>query len=509
MLPWINSPIYPDEVSMHIYLGRYFQDSGKITGLYQLCLSNYKNINDIFAIPAALFSYMDLKLNLYQFKIFSLFLPFLFALTLNYINYKKNRINNFSFLIGFIGVAGSSLALARNELFQFFNVLICIVSYAYLIEYKKKCIFDYAIVSILIVSGLLSIYSHLQGIIFLPLTFYCIYRVISKYYKNYYLLVIILITFIYLLYVAYFFHHFNCQEYPSVVKFISKMGMQLSDLSKKDFIFIFIEKFNKYFSAFYYLDQYPARYLPGIKIDNQLSQILLNSILKYFIIFNLFLSMSILIYSLYIIYINRYSNESNLSSYITALFVISPALILVVYDPVFNFYRAIFINFILGIGASIFFASTALPLLIRRLLAYYWILLSVVVLLSAIINITLFSPKFIGAEPYEGPSIKSFTNWNQLQYEVIELADKCNVDLSLGRAVVDDLTYSSLKKFPSLYPITYLALQAEIIGISTEDALSRLKPNFILARCQYMEGTKIGIPFTSRLNNLCCYKLTP
>jgi len=143
--------------------------------------------------------------------------------------------------------------------------------------------------------------------------------------------------------------------------------------------------------------------------------------------------------------------------------------------------------------------------LVSSIVKIYWVILGGVILICSIVNFSLFTPKFLPPVSFAGPSISIFTNWSRLNEDINHLAAQCGVDFSRGGVVVDDLTYSGLKGFPSIYPITYLALQAEILSVPSDVVVAKLKPNFVLARCGYMEGTKIGLPFTAKSGELCCH----
>jgi hypothetical protein len=506
---WIFSPIYPDEVAMHISLGRYHQDSGLLAGLYQLCTSNYRLVNYFFLLPASIISLLDLHLLFIGFRYISFLVPILLIILTVYINLKSSKFYNLSSLIGFIGIAGSGLILARYELFQLINIFVCVLSYVYLMRYKNEKIYDLTLLLLLTISALFSIYAHIQGLLFLPLTFYCFFRIFCAFVKPKISLMISLILLFLFIYYGIKFQNFNCQEYPEITSFVKKMGTNISDISSFYFFESLITKFDIYISSFLYLQSFPANYIPDIPIDSLEKFTIINFLISSLVLINILISILIVLFFTYNI-VNIFSvKKNNLPSEILfyqhiSFLLISPAILLLLYDPILNFYRVIFINFILGIGISIFFSRITLPIIISYVVKIYWAILGGVILICSIVNFSLFTSKFLPPVSFTGPSVSIFTDWSRLNEDINHLAAQCGVDLSRGGVVVDDLTYSGLKKFPSIYPITYLALQAEILSVPSDVVVAKLKPNFVLARCGYMEGTKIGLPFTAKSGELCC-----
>jgi hypothetical protein len=59
-----------------------------------------------------------------------------------------------------------------------------------------------------------------------------------------------------------------------------------------------------------------------------------------------------------------------------------------------------------------------------------------------------------------------------------------------------------MSRYPIVYPVTYLALQADIAKIGITEVIARVRPNYAFARCGYLQGTKIG--FTHQSGELCC-----
>ena len=58
------------------------------------------------------------------------------------------------------------------------------------------------------------------------------------------------------------------------------------------------------------------------------------------------------------------------------------------------------------------------------------------------------------------------------------------------------------RRYPVLYSITYLGLQAEVAGIDISEVIARVQPNYALARCDVLRNTKIG--YQHQRGPLCC-----
>ena len=490
---------------MHIHLGRYFQDNGIISGLFQLCKSNYRSIFGVAIIPAAVISYFDQILSLTQFRYISVAIIISIIAVVSFMNFGKKNLTHFAILISFIGVAGSSLVFARYEMFQLLNILICLVTYTIFINSIPIKIVKVFSFIILILSFLLSIFSHIQGLLFLPLNIYCIYLILRK--NNIFTLFILGLTFVLFLYLSISFNQFQCQEQPSIVNFVSNMKFTINDIANANFYNSFLTKLHLFNSSIYFSITYPINYLPGINSEEWFYPLILNNVITFLLSINfLFILLFIIVFfkSIISLFRNKIFHDYYYY-YLLIFFLLLPILILFTFDSVLNFYRVIFLNFLFSICSSIFLARFKFYNGFKFLINTYISIIVALVILSSFINYDYFNKKFLEHSTLNSPSISSFTNWSYLDERINRVAAKCGVDFGLGRIIVDDLTYSGLKKYSNLFPLTYIALQADILKISVDDALLELQPNYAIARCAYMEGTKIGYPETAREGEICCY----
>jgi hypothetical protein len=176
-----------------------------------------------------------------------------------------------------------------------------------------------------------------------------------------------------------------------------------------------------------------------------------------------------------------------------------PVIFLFLYDSSQNFYRSFFLNFLTAILLALLLSR--LPLArVRTATTLYFGLCGAVVIASLAVNLAWFTGKLSAG--YEGPSISVNHDWDAIGLDVKGLAADCDMDLSKGRIVVDDMTYDSLKSYPLIYPVTYMALSAGIVKSTMAEIIGQLRPNYVIARCDTLEGMSIG--YQKSKDQLCC-----
>jgi hypothetical protein len=77
------------------------------------------------------------------------------------------------------------------------------------------------------------------------------------------------------------------------------------------------------------------------------------------------------------------------------------------------------------------------------------------------------------------------------------------MDLQRGRIIVDDLTQAGVFSRPVTIPVTYLTLQASLIGMSLHDAAVSVKANYAILQCHYFN--LLGVQPQGRAGDICCY----
>ena len=285
------------------------------------------------------------------------------------------------------------------------------------------------------------------------------------------------------------------------------MKFTINDIANANFYNSFLTKLHLFNSSIYFSITYPINYLPGINSEEWFYPLILNNVITFLLSINfLFILLFIIVFfkSIISLFRNKIFHDYYYY-YLLIFFLLLPILILFTFDSVLNFYRVIFLNFLFSICSSIFLARFKFYNGFKFLINTYISIIVALAILSSFINYDYFNKKFLEHSTLNSPSISSFTNWSYLDERINRVAAKCGVDFGLGRIIVDDLTYSGLKKYSNLFPLTYIALQADILKISVDDALLELQPNYAIARCAYMEGTKIGYPETAREGEICCY----
>ncbi len=122
-------------------------------------------------------------------------------------------------------------------------------------------------------------------------------------------------------------------------------------------------------------------------------------------------------------------------------------------------------------------------------------------LASAWANLTWFASKLEAG--YEGPSLSVSRDWRGMRRDVLTLAQKCGADLPSGRIIVDDATQQAMMSFPATTPVTYVALQASLVGESFLTSLNRFHPNSALMLCSSFPAT--GLKIDGQSGELCCH----
>jgi hypothetical protein len=510
---WHFMPIYPDEIAFRLQMGRYTQDQGVLHGLYALCASNVKQTPLLFVLPAWILSWLELNLSPIDGRILPL-ITVLSALFLA-IWFAVRRVNPAAAVVAttaFVGVAGSGLVLARYEYMQTLNIACCLGAFSFLEAPSQRAAFRYGFLALLLVSSLLSLYAHIQGLLFLPLTLYLAYRLVLPGLGKSRTALLMISLLGLMTQAAITFRHSTCAGYPEIEQFWANMTFNWSELESVNPVSWLFHKLGNYLRSFQYKGSYSIDYLPGIIVQNawqRHSLTLLNFGVQIVLLANVLISLTVAVKaSITVIkeYADRYRDKASDGKFRQApeqmlglaLFLL-PIIFLFLYDSVHAFYRSFFLNFLLAILLTL--SLSRLPTTGRRLMAnWYFALCGTVVLASLAVNMWWFTPRLHAG--YEGPSISFNRDWAGINRDVAALAQDCNMDLRKGRIVVDDMTYESVKRYPMIYAVTYLDLQADVVKISMAEVIARVRPNYAVARCASLDGTKVG--FSHRRGELCC-----
>jgi hypothetical protein len=252
----------------------------------------------LFEIPAWIFSRLDLLLSPVETRV----LPFITVLgtvfiTIWHILRRTRLYASLVLMTAFIGVAGSGLVMARYEYVQELNILCCLIVLCNTVLPNKSFI-RYGFFALLILSSLFSVYSHMQGLLFLPLTIFLAYQLILPSLRKSYALILMTALLLIIAKTGFEFHHSTCSGYPQIELFWEEMTFQwkafdiakLMDWSKINF--------DMYQQSFIYNKNYAINYLPGIVINGELESIFLSTLnkgIQIVLLVNLLLTLGIAI----------------------------------------------------------------------------------------------------------------------------------------------------------------------------------------------------------------------
>jgi hypothetical protein len=513
---WRYMPIYPDEIAFRLQLGRYIQDGGVVhgfEGLYPLCASSINETPFIFFAPAWVFSWLDLTFSPTEIRT----LPFITVIVVVFLAVLyavQGRDPKAAVIVStaFIGVAGSGLVLARYEYVQILNIAFCLGAFNYLQLVSSRTRLRYVVFIMLLFSSLASIYSHVQGLLFVPLTLYLAYHLIHRDLGRARAVLLITVLLFIMAQSAIRFHNLACAGYPEIELFWARMTFNLTEFKSLNWCDWIKVKFDRYFLSFLYLPNYTAEYLPGIIVAETL---LKNAIITVNLSIKVLLSINMLLLFFVTIFLVTIGFKRHLVSrqfgakwsatifdnvqLIALVLIVFPIYFLFIYDSAQNFYRSFFINFVIAVTLSLLLSRVSLYYM-RPFTVLYFFLCEVVVISSLVFNAWWFTDRMQGG--YEGPSISLSRDWGGIDRDVTTLVKDCDIDLSKGRIVLDDMTYQSLKSYPILYGATYLKLSVDIVKASMSDAIEKVRPNYAIARCDTLRGTSIG--FQKSTNGLCC-----
>jgi hypothetical protein len=497
---WFISPIFPDEVAFRFTSARFYEDGIIAKKLFFICNDNSRVIPVIFYIPAFLLSFIDLNTSYIGARTLpSLILLFLFTFT--FLN-PSNRplFLKFPILVIIIGVAGSGLVIARYEYWQLFLIFFCVL--ALFIRNTISLNLKFFICIFLILLLIIALYTHLQSLLFLPLCFLSLYFLFDR--KNIYFIILLFCSFLYLTYISIAFHSFDCSEYPGIQKSFKSMVINTSNLTIPGFFIRLVDHFNVYLNAFIYKDSYQVFYLPGIK-NIGVELVVVNYFIKLILSFNIILFL-ILVYkslkNICIIFLGSLKVSESKVSFLT-VFIGLPAIFIFIYDNNQNFYRLFFINTLLCIVIYLNINIYYLNFRGVTLKVYSFICLFIFIITTAL-NYNIFFPQLISG--YEGPSISVFEDRSAISSRIDKVTSDANIDLSQGYLIVDDLTYPFLKKFPNLFPITYLDFSSTLVGMSSSDVIAKIGARGVITRCSYMISWKLSPQYKS--DNICAINLS-
>lgn len=509
---WFNSPFYPDELAFRVSRLSFISNDNKIYNLFRLCNSNSLNLPLIFKPAAYFLSLIGISMSSIQIRLLPIITALLLLISVAYyIKEQKNKDAIFLMSLAFIGISSSGLVITRFEFITLMCISICIFSIAYSKVKNSSSGINISLLLCVLFTTTVSCFIHPQGLLFVPLSAYSVYRLSQKIIKNKYLNKIFdlsnLLGSIYLIFVGSSFNSTGCKDSKDMDEVFTSMVLQFNDLYKGDFL---LNKFNAHLNNFLYKDEYLANYLPGVgntsttAIANLVIQILIAVLIIIsflciiIFLFKLGLSIKSAIFKSAHFKRNEYFNQY----YQWILLLIIPALFLFIYDKNQYFYRSFFINFVLCISISILLSH-----LKKSKFKILNLSLSVICVLSLVFSIFLNYKHFYHILPHWN-AIYSVPVKSAMQNQSINihsLLKKCSIDINKGSFLIDDYTYDTLKKNPQLQIIYYASFQADTTKNSKADTMKLLKINGVIASCDSMKRSGMGWPPQFVESNLCCF----
>jgi hypothetical protein len=501
-------PIYPDELAFRHELGRVVADHGVVYGLYEMCPSNIKAVPLVFKPVAWLLAQTMQILSPLEMRIlsFTAVLAVVFT-TVRQAAGSRNPAAGFLVLASFVGIAGAGLIMARYEFVLELQLLSCLVAATRLTRRPTGLPGDIGVAIGLILGAALSVWSHPQGLLFLPLTSYLLARLAVRRFGSIGWIAGVA-PFVLFVPPALTLHRAVCTEHPEIEAFWRAQTFDASDLGARHLAPLLFDGTHVYVRSFLYAAGFPTRFLPGVDAANGLMRAT-DMLISDVVVFLGGLALGIPVVALF-----RYCKswrfrprsialseffEKN-QQFVIAVLITIPAVFLFVYDPVHAFYRNDYLNHFISVAACLVLASLSGRVAVRVTKGACAII-GIAVGASLISNAFLFVPPLRNG--YVGPSLSVFRSWPQVARETEELARQCKMDLQRGRIIVDDLTQAGVFSRPVTIPVTYLTLQASLIGMSLHDAAVSVKANYAILQCHYFN--LLGVQPQGRAGDICCY----
>ncbi len=505
---WALSPIYPDEIAYRQQFGRVIADHGLVYGLYEMCPSNIKTVPLVLEPVAWLLAQTMRILSPLEMRILSFTAVLAVVFTaVRLAAGSRNPAAGFLVLASFAGVAGASLICVRYEFALELQLLSCLVAAARLARRRTGVPGDLGVAIGLIFGAALSVWSHPQGLLFLPLTSYLLLRLAVRRFGSVGLIAGVA-SFVLFVPPSLTLHHSVCTEHREIEAYWRSMTFDASNLGVRHLTHLLFDGARVYVHSFLYVASFPIRFLPGVDAANGAMKAT-NLLISIVIVFLGGLALCIPAVGLFRFCKSfRWHTRSialpelfdKNQALVIAVLITVPVVILFVYDPKHAFYRDHYLNHFTSAAACLILASLSGRVAIRVTKGACAII-GITVGASLIFNAILFVPPL--RDGYEGPSLSVFRSWPQAAHDTEELARLCKMDLQRGRIIVDDLTQAGVFSRPVTIPVTYLSLQADLIGMSVHDAAISVKANYAILRCNYFD--LLGVEPQGKIGEICCY----
>jgi hypothetical protein len=505
---WALSPIFADESAFRQQFGRAIADHGVIYGNFAMCPSNIKTVPVVLKPVAWLLAETMSILSPLEMRIlsFTAVLAVVFTVVRQAAG-GRNPAAGFLILASFVGVAGSALIWVRYEFALEVHLLSCLVAAARLTSRRTGVAGDVGVAVGLILGAALSVLSHAQGLLFLPLTSYLLTRLAVRRFGSIGLSAGV-VPFVLFVPPALNLNHFVCTENPQYEAYILSFFAGPPHRGVRQLAQLLSDGARYYVGSFVYAADYPLRYLPGVDAASGPVKAT-----------NMFVAVVVVLLGVFALCVPAVAIfrcckscrfrpwrialsellEKN-SPFVIAVMITVPVIFLFVYDISHVSYRDIYLNHLIAIAACLLFSSFSAPVAIRVTKGACAII-GITVGASLISNAFLFVPPLL--DGYEGPSLSVFRSWPQVTHDTEELARQCKMDLQRGHIIIDDLTQAGVFSRPLTIPVTYLVDGAQYGGMSVHDAAISVKANYAILRCPYFD--LLGVAPQGRTGEICCY----
>jgi hypothetical protein len=505
---WALSPIFPDEISFRQQFGRVIADHGVIYGNFELCPSNIKTVPLVLKPIAWLLAETMSILSPLEMRILSFTAVLAVVFTaVRQVAGSRNPAAGFLVLASFVGVAGATLIWVRYEFTLELHLLSCLVAAARLTSRRTGVWGDLGVAVGLILGAALSVWSHPQGLLFLPLTSYLLARLAVRRFGSIGSIVAVA-PFVLFVPPTLTLDHFVCTEHPQFEAVIQNLYSGFFHRGPRQLVQLLSDDARAYVGSFLYAASYPFRFLPGV--DASTGPVRATNMLVAVVVV-LLGGFALCIPAMALFRICKSFRfrrgrialpellEKNQPFVIAALITI-PVIFLFAYDVAHAFYRYNNLNHLASVAACLMMASFSGRVAVR-VTKVVCAIIGIAVGASLILNVFLFVPPLW--DGYEGPSVSVFRSWPQVTRDTQELARQCKMDLQRGHIIVDDLTQAGVFSRSVTIPVTWLAVQAQYSGMSVHDAAISVKANYAILRCPYFD--LLGVKPQGKTEDICCY----
>lgn len=483
LLAWWPMDYYQDEFVYRILNARFIQDGPLHMGLFSLCEAWHTHIPPLFHLPAWLSSWWYLQADPMTARaaVFALVLLF-------FVSVSGLCIRPASFLLlgSLVGLAGSSMLLTRPEYLHLLNIAICLIALRVSVaeQGSPAWLVRLCLAALILLSFQLSLYSHLQGVLFLPLNLYALYRLLRPH-RIWLVAISLSLLAISAIGVQYKQAELACDNNAALAQELASYQHPLTALPAVIFSTRLLDKTSHYLGQFVYKKQHAVDYLPPITVSKPV--LILNAAILLTVLMTLLMGVMVSVCSVRQLVSKTASPSFKRCNAVVVLLLITPALGLWLINTGQHFYRCFFIHLLITAGLTWYFtrrqqtASTPAYLMLALVLPVY--------LASTLFNYSNIVPAFKSTDTSYGAKLASLQ-----KPQLPTINKRCGLDLTQGRLLVDAIAYERLKHVPHLYPLEYLGFQSRKSGLPIASVLADMN----------MQGWVASCASTAETGQLCC-----